>query len=127
MVADGKNCIKVEDCKKPVLSDGKCMEMCEEGYLYVTYNYKLSYPCDDHCYYTSDNIKQKLCEKELYIILQIVAYVLGMVLYTIFLFMFFSTRRFPCYTLVSIALLTSNLCPSFKSDTVFEMYGILYM
>ena len=106
LVADGKNCIKVEDCKKPVLSDGKCMELCEDGYLYVTFDYDLSFPCYGDCSYTTDNIKQKLCEKESDIILKIVAYVFGIVLYIVFLFMFFSTRPFPCCLLVSITLVS---------------------
>ncbi|XP_060575433.1 uncharacterized protein LOC132732925 [Ruditapes philippinarum] len=98
-VADGKICIKVEDCKKPVLSDEKCIEMCEEGYLYVTFDYDLISDCGtelNECSYSKKNIGQKLCEKKTFIILKIVGYVMVIILYIVFLLMFFSNREFPC-------------------------------
>ncbi|XP_060575441.1 uncharacterized protein LOC132732933 [Ruditapes philippinarum] len=103
MVADGKNCIKVEDCNKPVLSDGYCIEMCDEGYLYVTFDQDLGQDCGTEyadCSYGEENIEQKLCVKKSFLILKLVCYVIGTILYIAFLLMFFSTWQFPCIKLI---------------------------
>ncbi|XP_060557475.1 uncharacterized protein LOC132717909 [Ruditapes philippinarum] len=103
LVIDGRNCINVGDCKKPVLSDGKCMEMCDEGYLYVTNNFELADDCSrfGSCFYSQNNIGQKLCEKRSDIILKTICYAIGTVLYILFLLMFFSTRQCPCTKLIT--------------------------
>ncbi|XP_060575438.1 uncharacterized protein LOC132732931 [Ruditapes philippinarum] len=119
MVADGKICINVEDCKKPVLSDGKCMIMCDKGYLYVTFEDDLFSDCGteyNECYYSKKNIGQKLCEKKTFIILKIICYVIGIILYIVFLLMFFSKKEFPCNKLIMWLKVRNHMKKSSSRD-----------
>ncbi|XP_045175439.2 uncharacterized protein LOC123536369 [Mercenaria mercenaria] len=103
MVLDGSMCINVTKCTKPVLSDGRCMELCPVGYLYVNFdsNFGDCYGQYDSCSYRINDIRVTSCVKLTYLHALVVCSVFGIILYIAFIWMFFSTRQFPLIKLLT--------------------------
>lgn len=103
MVVDASKCINVTECTKPVLSDGVCMDMCPEGYIYELVD--LGGVCGDEydpCHYTKNDIKSKPCVTRGYVIGIIVLLTIVTFVYIVGVWFFFSTRRVcQCSELVS--------------------------
>lgn len=97
MVLQDSTCIKVSDCTRPVLFERQCLERCPEGYRYFVI------ATESRNSYTKEDINNKPCLKLAYFNLLLFTVVFGTVVYTVLLWMFFSTKRF------SLASCTSTI------------------
>ncbi|XP_045169685.2 proprotein convertase subtilisin/kexin type 5-like [Mercenaria mercenaria] len=95
---DKNNCINVTECKRPVLSHGRCQDECPAGYLYMAHNYLIDgdyrsyYP--DHTYsYNADDLKNDPCVTVISAYLPTMVFGLLTLMYGLWFVCFISTKQ----------------------------------